>query len=84
MCIRDRVTRENIPVKGSIEFLKVDAETKQPLAGVVYYLFDAEGNKVADGTTDATGKVTFSGLRLGKYLSLIHIFRCALLYLEQR
>ena len=34
---------------------------------MVYYLFDADGNKVADGTTDATGKVTFSGLRLGKY-----------------
>ena len=62
-----KVTRENIPVKGSIEVLKVDAETKQPLAGVVYYLFDADGSKVADGTTDATGKVTFSGLRLGKY-----------------
>ena len=63
-----KVTRENIPVKGSIEVLKVDAETKQPLAGVVYYFFDADGNKVADGTTDATGKVTFSGLRLGKYV----------------
>ena len=62
-----KVTRENIPVKGSIEVLKVDAETKQPLAGVVYYLFDADGSKIVDGTTDATGKVTFSGLRLGKY-----------------
>ena len=62
-----KVTRENIPVKGSIEVLKVDAETKQPLAGVVYRLFDADGNKVADGMTDATGKVTFSGLRLGKH-----------------
>lgn len=62
-----KVTRENMPVKGSIEVLKVDAETKQPLAGVVYRLFDADGNKVADGTTDAAGKVTFSGLRLGKY-----------------
>ena len=63
-----KVTRENIPVKGSIEVLKVDAETKQPLAGVVYRLFDADGNKIADGTTDVTGKVTFSGLRLGKYV----------------
>ena len=62
-----KVTRENMPVKGSIEVLKVDAETKQPLAGVVYHLFDADGNKIADSTTDATGKVTFSGLRLGKY-----------------
>ena len=62
-----KVTRENMPVKGSIEVLKVDAETKQPLAGVVYRLFDADGNKIVDGTTDVTGKVTFSGLRLGKY-----------------
>ena len=63
-----KVTRENIPVKGSIEVLKVDAETKQPLAGVVYRLFAADGSKIADGTTDVTGKVTFSGLRLGKYV----------------
>ena len=63
-----KVTRENTPIKGSIEVLKVDAETKQPLAGVVYRLFDADGNKIADGTTDVTGKVTFSGLRLGKYV----------------
>ena len=57
-----------MPVKGSIEVLKVDAETKQPLGGVVYRLFDADGNKIADSTTDATGKVTFSGLRLGKFV----------------
>ena len=63
-----KVTRENTPVKGSIEILKVDADTKQPLAGVVYRLFDADGNKVADGTTDAVGKVTFAGLRLSKYV----------------
>ena len=62
-----KVTRENTPVKGSIEILKVDADTKQPLAGVVFRLFDANGNKIADGTTDANGKVTFSNLRLGKY-----------------
>ena len=62
-----KVTRENTPVKGSIEILKVDADTKQPLAGVVYQLFDASGNKIADGTTDANGKVTFSNLRLSKY-----------------
>lgn len=62
-----KVTRENTPVKGSIEILKVDADTKQPLAGVVFRLFDANGSKIADGMTDANGKVTFSGLRLGKY-----------------
>ena len=62
-----KVTRENTPVKGGIEILKVDADTKQPLAGVVFRLFDANGSKIAGGTTDANGKVTFSGLRLGKY-----------------
>ena len=63
-----KVTCENTPIKGSIEVLKVNAETKQPLGGVVYRLFDADGSKIADGTTDAAGKVTFSGLRLGKYV----------------
>ena len=62
-----KVTRENTPVKGSIEILKVDADTKQPLTGVVYRLFDANGSKIADGTTDANGKLTFFGLRLSKY-----------------
>ena len=62
-----KVTRENMPIKGSIEILKVDADTKRPLAGVVFRLFDANGRKIADGTTDANGKVTFFGLRLGKY-----------------
>ena len=34
---------------------------------MVYRLFAADGSKIADGTTDVTGKVTFSGLRVGKY-----------------
>ena len=59
--------RTNALAKGSIEILKVDAETRQPLAGVVYRLFDANGSKIADGTTDDDGKVTFSGLKSGKY-----------------
>ena len=59
--------RTNALAKGSIEILKVDAETRQPLAGVVYRLFDANGSKVADGTTDGNGKVTFSDLKPGKY-----------------
>ena len=62
-----RVTRENKLITGSIEILKVDADTKQPLAGVVYRLFDADGNKIADGTTDANGKVTFDNLKPGSY-----------------
>ena len=59
--------RTNALAKGSIEILKVDAETRHPLAGVVYRLFDANGSKIADGTTDGNGKVTFSDLKPGKY-----------------
>ena len=59
--------RTNALAKGSIEILKVDAETRQPLAGVVYRLFDANGSKITDGTTDGNGKVTFSDLKPGKY-----------------
>lgn len=62
-----KITRENKLITGSIEILKVDADTKQPLAGVVYRLLDADGNKIADGTTDANGKVTFDNLKPGKY-----------------
>lgn len=59
--------RTNALAKGSIEILKVDAETRQPLAGVVYRLFDANGSKIADSTTDGNGKATFSGLKPRKY-----------------
>ena len=62
-----RVTRENKLITGSIEILKVDADTKKPLVGVVYRLFDADGNKIADGTTDANGKLTFDNLKPGSY-----------------
>lgn len=62
-----KVTRENKLITGSIEILKVDADTKQPLAGVVYRLFDADGNKITDGTTDANGKLTFDNLNPGSY-----------------
>ena len=62
-----KVTRENKLITGSIEILKVDADTKQPLAGVTYRIFDADGNKITDGTTDANGKVTFDNLKPGSY-----------------
>lgn len=62
-----KVTRENKLITGSIEILKVDADTKKPLTGVVYRLFDADGNKIADGTTDANGKLTFDNLKPGSY-----------------
>ena len=62
-----KVTRENKLITGSIEILKVDADTKQPLAGVTYRLFDSAGNKIVDGTTDANGKLIFDNLKPGSY-----------------
>ena len=62
-----KITRENKLITGSTEILKVDADTKQPLPGVVYRLFGSEGNKIADGTTDANGKLTFDNLKPGSY-----------------
>ena len=62
-----KVTRENKLITGSIEILKVDADTKQPLAGVSYRLFDSAGNKIVDGTTDANGKLIFDNLKPGSY-----------------
>ena len=62
-----KVTRENKLITGNIEILKVDADTKQSLSGVVYRLFDTEGNKIADGTTDANGKLIFDNLKPGSY-----------------
>ena len=62
-----KVTRENKLITGSIEILKVDADTKQPLAGVTYRLFDSAGNKIVDGTTDANGKLIFDNLEPGSY-----------------
>ena len=62
-----KVTRENKLITGSIEILKVDADTKKPLAGVTYRLFDSAGNKIVDGTTDANGKLTFDNLKPGSY-----------------
>ena len=62
-----KVSRENKLITGSIEILKVDADTKKPLAGVTYRLFDTAGNKIADGTTDANGKLIFDNLKPGSY-----------------
>ena len=60
-------TRTNALAKGSLTINKTDADTGKPLGGVVYRLFDADGNKIADGTTDTNGKVTFDNLKPSSY-----------------
>ena len=59
--------RTNTPAKAGIEIVKVDADHKTPLQGAGFRLYDTSGKQVAEGYTDANGKLTFSGLRLGSY-----------------
>ena len=60
-------TRTNALAKGSLTISKTDADTKQPLAGVTYWLYDSSGNKVSDTTTGTDGKAIFPDLPLGSY-----------------
>ena len=52
---------------GGLEITKVDGDTKTPLQGVGYRLYDAAAEQVAEGYTDRDGKLIFSNLPLGKY-----------------
>lgn len=56
----------NQPILGNIHVLKKDADTGEPLSGVVIGLFDAEGNEVARGVTES-GELLFEGIRYGRY-----------------
>ena len=60
-------TRTNALGKASVEISKVDADSNTPLQGAGFRLYDASGNQVAEGYTDANGKLTFTGLKLGNY-----------------
>ena len=52
---------------GSIEFIKVDSETKAPLANAGFVIKDGEGNIVQTILTNEDGKGTVAGLLYGKY-----------------
>ena len=56
----------NQPMLGNIRVLKKDADTGEPLSGVVIGLFDMDGNEVARGVTEA-GELLFEGIRYGCY-----------------
>lgn len=46
---------------------KVDSETKQPLAGATFRLFDQEGDAIGEYTTDSDGIVLLPALAPGTY-----------------
>ncbi|MFD1419959.1 SpaA isopeptide-forming pilin-related protein [Lactiplantibacillus songbeiensis] len=54
---------------GSLTITKVDSQTQAALAGATFDLRDANGQLVQTGTTDAQGRLTFTGLVSGTYTS---------------
>lgn len=57
----------NQPVLGNIRVLKRDADTGEPLSGVVIGLFDIDGSEVACGITSEAGELLFEDIRYGRY-----------------
>lgn len=54
---------------GQIEMMKVDAQTKRPLKGAEFTLFDPDGDiEIASIRTDSEGKATFKHLLFGDYM----------------
>ena len=58
---------ENEVIRGNLKILKQDGVETTPLAGAVYQVRDAEEKTVAEGTTDESGTVSFTGLPYGSY-----------------
>ncbi|MGL4667965.1 MAG: SpaA isopeptide-forming pilin-related protein, partial [Saezia sp.] len=57
----------NQRIRGQIKVIKTDGKTKEPLAGVVFDVLDADGNVVATLTTGADGVAITDELVYGKY-----------------
>jgi len=52
---------------GQIQVTKIDADTSQPISGVVFQLLKTDGTQVATATTNANGIATFSNLYQQNY-----------------
>ena len=62
-----QITVENTPIRGSLEIIKKDVYDEIPLMGAGFRLYDSTGTQVAEGYTNAEGKLSFSGLAQGNY-----------------
>ena len=60
-------TIANTRAVGNISILKTDAETNKPLSGVHFKLTDSTGKLISEAVTGTEGKITFTGMALGKY-----------------
>lgn len=61
------VSFENEVIKGSIEIVKIDGDTKKPLSGVKFGVYTHDGTLVEELTTNSDGKAKSSQLRYGTY-----------------
>jgi uncharacterized surface anchored protein len=57
----------NEKIRGQIKVIKTDGKTKTPLEGVVFELKDADGNVIAELTTDKDGIALTDELLYGEY-----------------
>lgn len=62
-----QITVENTPIRGGLEIIKKDVYDEIPLMGAGFRLFDNAGTQIAEGYTNAEGKLSFSGLPQGNY-----------------
>ena len=62
-----QITVENTPIRGSLEIIKKDLYDEIPLMGAGFHLYDSTGTQIAEGYTNAEGKLSFSGLAQGNY-----------------
>ena len=60
-------TFANEKIRGKIAIYKVDADSKEPLAGAAFSVIDAYGNTVATLVTDANGSAETGWLPYGTY-----------------
>ena len=62
-----QITVENTPIRGSLGIIKKDVYDEIPLMGAGFRLYDSAGTQIAEGYTNAEGKLSFSGLAQGNY-----------------
>lgn len=58
---------ENSRYKGSIKVIKTDGDTKQPLKGVEFTLYNGSQDKIGSYKTDKNGEILIEDLALGTY-----------------
>jgi len=60
----------NKPIKGTLEFSKLDISTSEPLPNTLIEIYNIEDKLVYKGRTDKNGKIIINNLALGKYYLL--------------